>query len=194
MQDRVQKTKDEVQKCREKYEQSLQEINKYNPIYMEDMTSVFIKCQELEETRLRFFKNVLFSIHKTLNVTQDPKWVAPLIFYHGITRAADVNRRADVPADEWSTRRHYYMTERARQDDSRISILGHTYLPLSYHYPLESGFYSACVSFMADDTILKASLIPSCSPSPIQSATNLWRILSHDQQCWSPKGFEMVVE
>lgn len=74
MQDRVQKTKDEVQKCREKYEQALQEINKYNPIYMEDMTSVFIKCQEMEEIRLRFFKDVLFSIHKTLNVTQNPKY------------------------------------------------------------------------------------------------------------------------
>lgn len=74
MQDRVQKTKDEVQKCREKYEQALLEINKYNPIYIEDMTSVFIKCQEMEETRLRFFKNVLFSIHKTLNVTQDPRY------------------------------------------------------------------------------------------------------------------------
>lgn len=73
MQDRVQKTKDEVQKGREKYEQALSEINKYNPIYMEDMTSVFVKCQELEETRLRFFKNLLFSIHKTLNVSQDPK-------------------------------------------------------------------------------------------------------------------------
>lgn len=75
MQDRVQRTKDEVQKCREKYDQALQEINKYNPIYMEDMTSVFIKCQETEETRLRFFKNVLFSIHKTLNITQDPTYV-----------------------------------------------------------------------------------------------------------------------
>lgn len=73
MQDRVQKTKDEVQKSREKYEQAIQEINKYNPIYMEDMTSVFVKCQELEETRLRFFKDVLFSIHKSLNVSQDPK-------------------------------------------------------------------------------------------------------------------------
>lgn len=73
MQDRVQKTKDEVQKGREKYDQALQEINKYNPIYMEDMTSVFVKCQELEETRLRFFKDVLFSIHKSLNVSQDPK-------------------------------------------------------------------------------------------------------------------------
>lgn len=73
MQDRVSKTKDEVQKSREKYEQSLQEINKYNPIYMEDMTSVFVKCQELEETRLQFFKDILFSIHKSLNVSQDPK-------------------------------------------------------------------------------------------------------------------------
>jgi len=88
MQDRVQKTKDEVQKCREKYEQALQEINKYNPIYIEDMTSVFIKCQEMEETRLRFFKNVLFSIHKTLNVTKDPS--LPQIyeeFYHTINNA-----------------------------------------------------------------------------------------------------------
>ena len=75
MQDRVQKTKDEVAKCREKYDQSLQEINKYNPIYMEDMTSVFNKCQEMEETRLKFFKGVLFDIHKTLNVSQDPRFV-----------------------------------------------------------------------------------------------------------------------
>ncbi|XP_055299778.1 protein kinase C and casein kinase substrate in neurons protein 2 isoform X2 [Sitodiplosis mosellana] len=88
MQDRVQKTKDEVQKCREKYEQALQEINKYNPIYIEDMTSVFVKCQEMEQTRLCFFKNVLFSIHKTLNVTQDP--TLPQIyeeFYHTINNS-----------------------------------------------------------------------------------------------------------
>lgn len=78
MQDRVQKTKDEVQKCREKYEQALQEINKYNPIYIEDMSSVFVKCQEMEETRLRFFKKVLFSIHKTLNVAQDPRYAATM--------------------------------------------------------------------------------------------------------------------
>ncbi|KAG4068043.1 hypothetical protein HA402_011376 [Bradysia odoriphaga] len=88
MQDRVQKTKDEVQKCREKYEQSLQEINKYNPVYMEDMTSVFIKCQEMEETRLRFFKDVLFKIHKSLNVSKDPS--LPQIYeelYHTINNS-----------------------------------------------------------------------------------------------------------
>uniref|UniRef100_A0A6B2E630 Putative adaptor protein pacsin n=1 Tax=Phlebotomus kandelakii TaxID=1109342 RepID=A0A6B2E630_9DIPT len=88
MQDRVQKTKDEVQKCREKYEQSLSEINKYNPIYMEDMTTVFEKCQQMEETRLRFFKQVLFAIHKSLNISQEPS--LPQIyeeFYHTINNA-----------------------------------------------------------------------------------------------------------
>lgn len=72
MQDRVQKTKDEVQKSREKYDQTLAEINKYNSTYIEDMTSVFTKCQETEEIRLRFFKQVLFSIHKVLNLSDNP--------------------------------------------------------------------------------------------------------------------------
>uniref|UniRef100_A0A336LU36 CSON009988 protein n=1 Tax=Culicoides sonorensis TaxID=179676 RepID=A0A336LU36_CULSO len=79
---------EDVQKCREKYEQALQEINKYNPIYVEDMKSVFIKCQEMEETRLRFFKEVLFSVHKCLNISQEPS--LPQIyeeFYHIINNA-----------------------------------------------------------------------------------------------------------
>lgn len=72
MQDRVQKTKEEVQKAKEKYEAALQEINQYNPKYMEDMTQVFEKCQEMEAQRLQFFKDVLFGIHKCLNISQDP--------------------------------------------------------------------------------------------------------------------------
>ncbi|XP_058452922.1 protein kinase C and casein kinase substrate in neurons protein 1 isoform X3 [Malaya genurostris] len=88
MQDRTMRTKEEVNKCRERYEGALQEINKYNPIYIEDMTSVFSKCQEMEETRLRFFKNVLFSIHKCLNFSEDPS--LPQIykeFHHTINNA-----------------------------------------------------------------------------------------------------------
>lgn len=72
MQDRVQKTKEEVQKCKEKYEVALQEINQYNPKYMEDMTVVFDKCQEMEAQRLRFIKETLFDMHKYLNISQDP--------------------------------------------------------------------------------------------------------------------------
>ncbi|XP_034946335.1 protein kinase C and casein kinase substrate in neurons protein 1 isoform X2 [Chelonus insularis] len=88
MQDRVQKTKEEVQKAKEKYEAALQEINQYNPKYMEDMTQVYEKCQEMEAQRLQFFKDVLFGIHKCLNISQDP--VLPQIyeeFYHTINNA-----------------------------------------------------------------------------------------------------------
>lgn len=72
MQDRVQKTKEEVQKCKEKYEQALNEINAYNPKYIEDMMGVFEKCQESEANRLKFFKDTLFLVHKHLNISQDP--------------------------------------------------------------------------------------------------------------------------
>lgn len=72
LQDRVQKSKEEVQKCKEKYEIALQEINQYNPKYMEDMTVEFDKCQEMEAQRLNFIKSVLFDIHKYLNISQDP--------------------------------------------------------------------------------------------------------------------------
>lgn len=88
MQERVHKTKEEVQKAKEKYEAALQEINQYNPKYMEDMTQVFEKCQEMEAQRLQFFKDVLFGIHKCLNISQDP--VLPVIyeeFYHTINNA-----------------------------------------------------------------------------------------------------------
>lgn len=88
LQDRTARTKEDVNKSRERYEQALQEINKYNPIYIEDMTSVFNKCQEMEETRLRFFKNVLFSIHKCLNISEDPS--LPQIykeFHHTVNNA-----------------------------------------------------------------------------------------------------------
>lgn len=76
MQDRVQKSKEEVQKGKEKYELALQEINNYNPKYMEDMTVVFDKCQEMEAERLNFFKQTLFDIHRNLNISQDPTYVS----------------------------------------------------------------------------------------------------------------------
>lgn len=72
IQDRVQRAKEDVQKTKEKYELALQELNSYNPKYMEDMTVVFDKCQEMEAQRLQFFKDVLFTVHKYLNISKDP--------------------------------------------------------------------------------------------------------------------------
>ncbi|XP_054709894.1 protein kinase C and casein kinase substrate in neurons protein 1-like isoform X2 [Uloborus diversus] len=73
LQDRVSKCKDEVQKTKERYEQALREINDYNAKYMEDMTVVFDKCQEFEEKRLDFFKEMLFGICTCLNISTDPE-------------------------------------------------------------------------------------------------------------------------
>lgn len=81
MQDRVQKVKEEVQKGKEKYECALQELNSYNPKYMEDMTVVFDKCQEMEAQRLQFFKDILFTVHKYLNISQDPTYAFFINFF-----------------------------------------------------------------------------------------------------------------
>ncbi|XP_071038718.1 protein kinase C and casein kinase substrate in neurons protein 1 isoform X4 [Parasteatoda tepidariorum] len=73
LQDRVTKCKFEAQRAKERYQQALEEINDYNAKYMEDMTVVFDKCQEFEEKRLDFFKEMLFGIHGCLNISTDPE-------------------------------------------------------------------------------------------------------------------------
>lgn len=92
LQDRVAKAKDEVQKTKEKYEQSLREINEYNPKYMEDMTTVFEKCQEFEEKRLKFFKEMLFSIHSCLNISNMPEVVRIYEEYRHTIQSADASK------------------------------------------------------------------------------------------------------
>lgn len=64
-----------MQKTREKYEQALGEIKSNNSKYVEDMTEVFEKCQTFEEKRLKFFKEILFSIHDCLNLPNMPEIV-----------------------------------------------------------------------------------------------------------------------
>lgn len=73
LQDRVQKTKDQVQKSRENYEVAINDINAYNAKYMEDMTEVFEKCQRMEAQRLQCFKDILFDVQKCLNITENPE-------------------------------------------------------------------------------------------------------------------------
>lgn len=75
MAERVTKCRDDVAKNRDKYQAALAEITAYNPRYIEDMTGVFDRCQQMEAQRLVFFKEVLFSFHKCLNISQEPTWV-----------------------------------------------------------------------------------------------------------------------
>jgi len=88
MQDRVTKTKEDVEKSKVKYENALQEINDFNAKYVEDMTAVYDKCQEMEGQRLNFIKEVLFDIHKHMNISEDPM-LSQIYeeFYHTINNA-----------------------------------------------------------------------------------------------------------
>ncbi|CAG2163027.1 unnamed protein product [Oppiella nova] len=92
LQDRVTKSKEDVIKTKEKYEASLREINDYNAKYMEDMTVVFEKCQEFEEKRLNFVKDMLFAIHGCLNISKAPE--LPQIYeeYRHTIQNADANK------------------------------------------------------------------------------------------------------
>ncbi|XP_041968985.1 protein kinase C and casein kinase substrate in neurons protein 1 isoform X3 [Aricia agestis] len=88
MADRVSKCRDDVSKNREKYQAALAEITAYNPRYIEDMTGVFERCQQMEAQRLIFFKDVLFSFHKCLDISKEP--TLPQIyeeFHHTINNA-----------------------------------------------------------------------------------------------------------
>ncbi|VVC94970.1 unnamed protein product [Leptidea sinapis] len=88
MAERVSKCRDDVAKSRDKYQAALAEITSYNPRYIEDMTGVFDRCQQMEAQRLTFFKDVLFTFHKCLNISQDP--TLPQIyeeFHHTINNA-----------------------------------------------------------------------------------------------------------
>ncbi|RXM31584.1 Protein kinase C and casein kinase substrate in neurons protein 1 [Acipenser ruthenus] len=71
LQDKVDKCKQDVQKAKEKYEKALDELNKSTPQYMESMEQVFDPCQQFEEKRLSFLKEVLLDIKRHLNLTEN---------------------------------------------------------------------------------------------------------------------------
>lgn len=54
---------------REKYEKSLKELDQGTPQYMENMEQVFEQCQQFEEKRLRFFREVLLEVQKHLDLS-----------------------------------------------------------------------------------------------------------------------------
>ncbi|PIO32290.1 hypothetical protein AB205_0055750, partial [Aquarana catesbeiana] len=56
---------------KQRYEKTLQELNKYNPKYMEEMETVFDQSQQLEQKKIFFLKQALLSIHKHLDITNN---------------------------------------------------------------------------------------------------------------------------
>lgn len=57
----------QVNKTRKVYEATLSEIRQFNPVYTENMTFVFEKCQQLELKRLRFAMEMLSGFENALS-------------------------------------------------------------------------------------------------------------------------------
>lgn len=58
-----------------KYIDALDEMMRFYPKYERNMTSAFLKCQEMEKVKLQFYQTFLYSLHRTLDVSQNPKSV-----------------------------------------------------------------------------------------------------------------------
>uniref|UniRef100_A0A8C3G5N1 Protein kinase C and casein kinase substrate in neurons 1b n=1 Tax=Cyclopterus lumpus TaxID=8103 RepID=A0A8C3G5N1_CYCLU len=69
--EKVDKCKQDSQKAKEKYEKALDELSKCTPQYMENMEQVFDQCQQFEEKRLSFLREVLLDVKRHLNLTED---------------------------------------------------------------------------------------------------------------------------
>lgn len=72
--EKVDKCKQDSQKAKEKYEKALDELSKCTPQYMENMEQVFDQCQQFEEKRLSFLREVLLDVKRHLNLTENQSY------------------------------------------------------------------------------------------------------------------------
>ncbi|KAM8756470.1 protein kinase C and casein kinase substrate in neurons protein 1 isoform 1-T3 [Acanthopagrus schlegelii] len=72
--EKMDKCKQDSQKAKEKYEKALDELSKCTPNYMENMEQVFDQCQQFEEKRLSFLREVLLDVKRHLNLTEDQSY------------------------------------------------------------------------------------------------------------------------
>ena len=81
LQEKVEKCRKDVEIMKDRYQQSLNELNAYNAKYVEDMTEVFQRTQDFERKRLTFYKKVLYDLHNCLDLTQNKTLVISLVTF-----------------------------------------------------------------------------------------------------------------
>ncbi|XP_069484326.1 protein kinase C and casein kinase substrate in neurons protein 2 isoform X3 [Ambystoma mexicanum] len=74
LQDKVERSKQDVLKTKEKYEKALKDLESCTPQYMENMDQMFEQCQQSEDKRLQFFREVLLEVQKHLDLSNNPNY------------------------------------------------------------------------------------------------------------------------
>ncbi|XP_072256411.1 protein kinase C and casein kinase substrate in neurons protein 2 isoform X1 [Pyxicephalus adspersus] len=101
LQDKVEKSKQDSQKTKEKYEKALKDLDGSTPQYMENMEQVFEQCQQFEDKRLRFFRDLLLDVEKHLDLSNLEGYSST---YRDLEYAI---KSADVPEDlKWFKNNH----------------------------------------------------------------------------------------
>ncbi|XP_029455961.1 protein kinase C and casein kinase substrate in neurons protein 2 isoform X2 [Rhinatrema bivittatum] len=89
LQDKAEKSKQDMHKAKEKYEKSLKDLEGCTPQYLENMEQVFEQCQQFEEKRLRFFREVLLDVEKHLNLSNVGSYINIYQDLEHVIKAAD---------------------------------------------------------------------------------------------------------
>ena len=69
MAEKVERSRKEKEATKSKYNEALQELNRANPKYMDDMKEVFDRCQGFERDRLVKYREFLGATEKCLDLS-----------------------------------------------------------------------------------------------------------------------------
>lgn len=74
LKDKSIKDKEEQKKAKERYEESISQLELYRNRYVDNMNEVFKATQNFEQERMLFFKGIFINCHQLLQIQQDQRY------------------------------------------------------------------------------------------------------------------------